>query len=152
MLTRYKGQYNNQHRLNVYIGDCKEDMTAIRRYVGWFMCVRCSVLRLCSQYLYIYRQAHDLNISAWARRVCPRARVTRVCEWWVQLYVKLFETEMSTRTANQQHCLRYHVLNLWVIMYINLQKYQGQRWNSSRRILSMSGLKYNNVNGISLLT
>ena len=48
----------------------------------FIMCVRCSVLRLCSQ----YRRAHDLNISAWARRVCPRARATRVCEWWVQLY------------------------------------------------------------------
>ena len=45
------------------------------------MCVRCFVLRLGSQ----YRQAHDLNISARARRVYPRARATRVCEWWVQL-------------------------------------------------------------------
>ena len=44
--------------------------------------IRCSVLRLCSQ----HRQAHDLNISAQARRVCPRPRATRVCEWWVQLY------------------------------------------------------------------
>ena len=29
MLTRSKGQYNTQHRLDVYIGDCKEDVTAI---------------------------------------------------------------------------------------------------------------------------
>ena len=29
----YKGQNNTQHRLNVYIGDCKEDMTAISTYV-----------------------------------------------------------------------------------------------------------------------
>ena len=31
--TRYKGQCNTQHRLNVYIGDFKEDMTAISSYV-----------------------------------------------------------------------------------------------------------------------
>ena len=33
VLTRYKGQYNTQHRLNIYIGDCKEDMAAISSYV-----------------------------------------------------------------------------------------------------------------------
>ena len=47
------------------------------------MCVRCSVLRLFSQ----HRRAHDLNISALAPRICPRAPATRVCEWWVQLYI-----------------------------------------------------------------
>ena len=31
-MTRYKGQYNIQHRLNLYIGDSKEDMTAINSY------------------------------------------------------------------------------------------------------------------------
>ena len=29
----YKVQYNTQDRLNVYIADCKEDMTAISSYV-----------------------------------------------------------------------------------------------------------------------
>ena len=66
MLTRYKGQFNTQQRLNVYIEGCKEDMTAISSYVCWYLlkCVMCPVLRLCSQ----HRQAHDLNISACARR------------------------------------------------------------------------------------
>ena len=32
-MTRYIGQYNTQHHLNVYIGDCKEDMTVISSYV-----------------------------------------------------------------------------------------------------------------------
>ena len=27
MLTRYKVQFNTQHRLNVYIGDCKEGLS-----------------------------------------------------------------------------------------------------------------------------
>ena len=43
MLTRYKGQNNTQHRLNVYIGDCKEDMTAISSYV----CLSCVLGALC---------------------------------------------------------------------------------------------------------
>ena len=47
------------------------------------MCVMCPVLRLCPQ----HRRAHDLNISARARRVCSSARATRVREWWVQLYI-----------------------------------------------------------------
>ena len=33
VLTRYRGQYNTQHHVNVYIGDCKEDMTVIGSYV-----------------------------------------------------------------------------------------------------------------------
>ena len=40
---RYKGQNNTQHRLNVYIGDCKEDMTAITSYV----CLKCVLGALC---------------------------------------------------------------------------------------------------------
>ena len=30
---RFRGQYNTQHHVNVYIGDFKEDMTAIGSYV-----------------------------------------------------------------------------------------------------------------------
>ena len=43
MLTRYKGQNNTQRRLNVYIGDCKEDMTVISSYV----CLYCVLGALC---------------------------------------------------------------------------------------------------------
>ena len=42
-MTRYKGQNNTQHRLNVYIWDCKEDMTAISSYV----CLKCVLGALC---------------------------------------------------------------------------------------------------------
>ena len=41
------------------------------------VCDKCSVLRLCSQ----HRRAHDLNFSARAQGVCPRARATRVCKY-----------------------------------------------------------------------
>ena len=57
------------------------------------MCVRCSVLRLCSQ----HRRAHDLNISARARRVCPRARATRVLsgECSSKMQTTIFRTFLS---------------------------------------------------------
>ena len=76
MLTRLKGQNNTQHRLNAYIGDCKEDMTAINSYVCLYF-VLGALCYVCVPKL----QAHDFNISARARRVWPRARATRVREW-----------------------------------------------------------------------
>ena len=54
-------------------GDCKQNMTAIRSNKK--VCVRCSVLRLCSKHI------DELTTSARARLACPDARATRVREW-----------------------------------------------------------------------
>ena len=78
MLTRYKGPFNIQHRLNEYIGDCKEDDSD--KQLCMLMCVRCSVLRLCSQH-----RTFQLELGEFAPGLEPLEFVSGECSSSIKL-------------------------------------------------------------------
>ena len=102
MLARYKGQYNTQHRLNVYIRDCTEAMTAISSYVCKY-CVLGALCYVCVPNIdKLTIRTFQLELGEFAPGLEPLEFVSGECSSNIYIYIYMLYIHTAYETSSHK--------------------------------------------------